>query len=421
MIKPVEFQTGIDSVVVRLHQTPRQVFKSFVDCNMSTVWIGDRFRIFPGKYGEDPVWGDARELKIGEAGSVKEAFALQQDEFASPSLPRVAKNTEAGLHGSVWFESMYQDLKDSSGKTLYALYHNENYPSTLLYDAKTGEGLSNDNWPPGLLGDSSIQAVPRIGIMKSTNGGDSWEDRGILLQDRNERMIRLPINKNYCFPGGVGDPSAISSGEYLYIFFGEYAYPGNWSTESWTAEMEASGQCVSVARILISDLDNPNQKAKRWDGQSFSAAWDGKGEPIKSLQIPRSEGGGAVSQGSEKYYWGPSVSWNDEIDCWVMLLGRVDGPFWVGDSLFLSLNPHKDLGEGDNSQQWSAPIRIVCRPKHTLWYPSLQPDDSMESLTKRRTCLNPGRLSYLWYKDMYKDEHLYLSEYLVEFIRKESS
>ena len=26
-------------------------FKSFVDCNMAEAWIGDTFRIFPGKYG----------------------------------------------------------------------------------------------------------------------------------------------------------------------------------------------------------------------------------------------------------------------------------------------------------------------------------------------------------------------------------
>ncbi|MEO6636833.1 MAG: hypothetical protein ABIN25_01065, partial [Ginsengibacter sp.] len=38
-------------------------FNSFVDCNMATVWVGDTFRIFPGKYGEDPLWGDAHELK----------------------------------------------------------------------------------------------------------------------------------------------------------------------------------------------------------------------------------------------------------------------------------------------------------------------------------------------------------------------
>jgi hypothetical protein len=30
-------------------------FNSFVDCNMAEAWVGDTFRIFPGKYGEDPV------------------------------------------------------------------------------------------------------------------------------------------------------------------------------------------------------------------------------------------------------------------------------------------------------------------------------------------------------------------------------
>jgi hypothetical protein len=40
-----------------LIQTERFVFNSFVDCNMAEAWIGDTLRIFPGKYGEDPVWG----------------------------------------------------------------------------------------------------------------------------------------------------------------------------------------------------------------------------------------------------------------------------------------------------------------------------------------------------------------------------
>ena len=34
-------------------------FNNFVDCNMAEVWVGDTLRIFPGKYGEDPVWGAA--------------------------------------------------------------------------------------------------------------------------------------------------------------------------------------------------------------------------------------------------------------------------------------------------------------------------------------------------------------------------
>ena len=39
--------------------TPKFHFNSFVDCNMAEAWIGDTFRIFPGKYGEDPLWGYA--------------------------------------------------------------------------------------------------------------------------------------------------------------------------------------------------------------------------------------------------------------------------------------------------------------------------------------------------------------------------
>lgn len=413
-----EIETGVENIVVRLHQTERQLFGSFIDCNMSTAWVGDRFRIFPGKYGEDPVWGDGNELKFGEGSTVSETFALPPEAFVRPDLPKVVKPEEDGLHGAVWFESIYQSTHDASGRTLYSLYHNENYPSTLLYKPETGEGMSDDNWPPGLLGDSSIQAAPRIGIMKSLDGGDSWKNLGIIFEDGNDRMIRLPINKNYCFPGGVGDPSAIANGEYLYVFFGEYAYPGPFSPETWSSAEEASGQCVSVGRIAIADLDDPEKKAKRWDGKGFNADWNGIGQPIESLQIAAEDGGGGVSQGDELYYWGPSVSWNDEIQCWVMMLGRVDGPFWVGGKLYMSINPNRDLGEADNSQKWSTPVEIVDRPGHTLWYPSLQPDDSEESLAKKRTCLNLGKFSKLWFKDMAGDQHLYLSDYIVEFARR---
>jgi hypothetical protein len=84
----------------------------------------------------------------------------------------------------------------------------------------------------------------------------------------------------------------------------------------------------------------------------------------------------------------------------------------------MSINPNKDLGEGDNSQQWSKPVEILDRPGHTLWYPSLQPDDSEEALTKKRTCLNLGKFSKLWFKDMAGDQHLYLSDFIVEFARR---
>ena len=46
-----------------LVESDKFYFKSFVDCNMAEAWIGDTFRIFAGKYGEDPLWGNAHDLK----------------------------------------------------------------------------------------------------------------------------------------------------------------------------------------------------------------------------------------------------------------------------------------------------------------------------------------------------------------------
>src|SRR4030095_6633985 len=49
-------------------------FNNFVDCNMAEAWVGDTFRIFPGKYGEDPLWGYAHDLKYADGSNADEAF-----------------------------------------------------------------------------------------------------------------------------------------------------------------------------------------------------------------------------------------------------------------------------------------------------------------------------------------------------------
>ena len=46
-----------------ISNTDTLLFNSFVDCNMAEAWIGDTFRIFPGKYGHDTLWGNATDLK----------------------------------------------------------------------------------------------------------------------------------------------------------------------------------------------------------------------------------------------------------------------------------------------------------------------------------------------------------------------
>lgn len=390
-------------------------FNSFVDCNMAETWIGDTFRIFPGKYGEDPVWGYSNELEFADGRNADEAFLRKMEEFTDPKMPPNVPPGQPGLHGAVWFETVYQDSKDASGKTLYAVYHNENYPATLPYDSATGKGYKNYLWPEGLTGPTSPAAVCRIGIMKSTDGGHSWENKGLFLEDLQPRLILKPHNTSKTFAGGVGDPSAVASGEYLYLFYGEYGFPGVYDSASYDASKEWKGQCISIARIKLSDLDNPEGKAKRWDGKGFNAPYNGVGAPVTSLQIPLTEGGGAASSPGGGFRWGPSVSWNTYLEQWVMLMGHVTGSSWKGSKIYISFNPNKDLGKDDHSQQWSQPQLLLDKPGHTIWYPSLQPLNNAEDIKNKNTCLRLGQQARLFFKDMYKDSSVYVSEYLVKF------
>lgn len=388
-------------------------FNNFVDCNMAEAWIGDTFRIFPGKYGEDPLWGYATDLKFSDGKNADEAFSNPATAFTAPKMPLNAPLGTPGLHGAVWFETVYQDKRDDSGRTLYAIYHNENYPATLPYDSTTGEGYIFKDWPRGLTGPSSPAAVCRIGVMKSVDGGRSWDNRGLFIEDKQARMILKPHNTSNTFAGGVGDPSAVAHGDYLYLFYGEYGYPGIYEPGQYDPEKEWSGQCISVARIKISDLDDPLGKAKRWGGEDFDVPWDSIGKPVSSLQIPRSAGGGPASSPTGGFHWGPSVSWNTYLNCWVMLMGKVTGPSWLGSSLYISFNPHQDLGAGDNSQAWTTPQLLVDKPGHTMWYPSLQPMNTPEDIADKHTCLRLGKKARLFYK--YSDLGKYVSEYVIEF------
>ncbi|CAN5398011.1 hypothetical protein BH10BAC3_BH10BAC3_21410 [soil metagenome] len=398
-----------------LNASEKFLFNSWVDCNMASVWVGDTFRIFPGKYGEDPLWGEAHELKFASGSSVNEVFSRRADEFKQPQMPLNAKPGTTGLHGAVWFETLYKDLTDKTERTLYALYHNENYPSTLPYNKESGEGYIDENWPQGLKGAETKTAVCRIGIMKSVDGGYSWSNRGIIMEDLQPKLILKPHNTGINFAGGVGDPSAIANGDYLYVFFGEYSYPKNYDSLRYDIAVEWSGQCISMARIKLSDLDNPTGKLKRWDGKGFNAAYNAPGVPVKSIQIPLAAGGGPASSPTAKYYWGPSVSWNNYLQCWVMLMAKAEGPSWKGSSIYISYNTNVNLTEGDHSQQWSTPKLLLDKPEHTIWYPSIQPANTAADKNNKYTSLNLGQKARLFFKDIQGDKSPYISEYNIEF------
>ncbi|MBC8111720.1 MAG: hypothetical protein H7Y04_11725 [Verrucomicrobia bacterium] len=393
-------------------------FNNFVDCNMAEAWIGDTFRIFPGKYGEDPLWGDSRELKFADGKNAVEAFGSKAEAFTEPKMPKNVPIGKQGLHGAVWFETVYQSPEDKSGKTLFAIYHNENYPSTLPYDSTNGKGYKNEKWPQGLKGPTSPAAVCRIGIMKSVDGGRSWENKGIFLEDHQPRLILKPYNTSNTFAGGVGDPSAVASGEYLYLFYGEYGYPGVYEEKSYNPEKEWRGQCVSIARIALKDLNNPEGKARRWDGKGFNIPHNGVGVAMASLQIPIKEGGGPASSPTGGFYWGPSVSWNTHLNCWVMLMGKVTGPSWAGSTIHISFNKNQDLGEALNSQAWTKPQLLLDKPGFFLWYPSLQPTNTPDDIDNKHTCLRLGKKARLFVKNIKPEKSEYMSEYEIEFSSK---
>jgi hypothetical protein len=250
--------------------------------------------------------------------------------------------------------------------------------------------------------------------MKSINGGYSWENKGIILEDNQDRMILKPYNNSVTFAGGVGDPSAVASGGYLYIFYGEYGYPGKYDSVQYNPIEEHAGQCISMARIKLTDLDNPIGKAKRWDGKNYAAFYDGIGKPIQSLQIPIVEGGGPTSKVNSKYYWGPSVSWNNYLKAWVMLMAKSEGASWKGSSIYISFNKNEILDE-QSSQQWSKPHLILTKPGSTLWYPALQPIGDAKASINKLTTFNVGEKARLFYKDQTKDTAVYVSEFEIRF------
>ena len=98
-------------------------------------------------------------------------------------------------------------------------------------------------------------------------------------------------------------------------------------------------------------------------------------------------------------------------------MAMAEGPSWKGGSIFISFNTNADLGEGNNSQQWSTPKLLLNKPGHTVWYPSLQPINNAEDKAKKFTSVNLGQKARLFFKDQFDGKSPYVSEYLVEFKR----
>ncbi len=131
-----------------------------------------------------------------------------------------------------------------------------------------------------------------------------------------------PARKSSWFPGGVGDPSAVSDGTYLYIFYSEESYPTKFDPATYRPELEAASQGISTARIRIADLLSDDivriqQSLKRWDGARgyVGKAIDTASDPrIENIPIPGFKEGlqyGPMSQVNGRLCYAPSISYNE--------------------------------------------------------------------------------------------------------------
>ena len=154
-----------------------------------------------------------------------------------------------------------------------------------------------------------------------------------------------------------------------------------------------------------------------WDGRSFSAAFDGEGYPVSSNRIPLTEGGSTASSPWSKYFWGPSLSWNNYLKCWVMLMAKAEGSSCKGNNIYISYNKHADLSQGTNSQDWSKPKMLLKKAGHTIWYPSFQPRNNYIDRAEQYSSLNLGKRARLFFKDNTPASSEFTSEYIVEFRR----
>jgi hypothetical protein len=249
---------------------------------------------------------------------------------AQPSLARGSSQFELGNPQKLsderitnrpwWIEAVWQD----EAGTVFAWYHHE--------------------WP-GYCQDSNL-TKPEIGALISLDGGETFDDLGIILRAPD------PINcaaENGFFGGGHGDFSVIPGrGDgYLYFLFGNYGG-------------DESEQGVSIARMAISDRFAPVGTVwKYYNGNWLEPGLDGLVTP--AMPVTR----GWQFEDTDAF-WGPAVHWNTELESYVMLLNRACcGAGWPQEGIYVSFNP--DIADPAG---WSPPAKVNLRGS-IGWYPQV--------------------------------------------------
>ena len=297
-----------------------------IDSSNPTVW--------------DTVDGVTRLFVITSWGGVPVRSSGATLESLQPGQP-VGFSTHPG-HG-VWMESIVKD----AGGTWYGYFHHER--------------------PADLCGRSDRQ-LPRIGALRSSDQGRTWDDLGIVI-DAPPGTEACDSNNRFVL-GGVGDVSVMldAGSQDLYLFFSQYS-------------RAATGQGVGVARLAWADRDAPAGKVTVWNAGAWlpasgaDAAWTyPAGTPLVKAARPFHD-----RSGTNDVFWGASVHWNTYLEQYVMLLNRAKDDQFGQDGIYVSFSPTLV-----DPLRWSAPAKIL---NGGTWYPQvvgLEPGIGTDRLAGRR-------------------------------------
>jgi len=236
-------------------------------------------------------------------------------------------------HG-IWIESIIQD----EGGTWYGYYHHES--------------------PADACGRAD-RFIPRIGAIRSTDRGASWEHLGVILEAPPDSAACSSTNRYVL--GGVGDVSVAldRSRTDLFLFFTQYV-------------KSPSDQGVAVARLAWADRDAPVGHVTVWrdgawlpprplspstgdepDGSTYPA-----GTPLVAATKPWHDGNGAAD-----VFWGPSVHWNRYLERYVMLMNRAANDHFNSEGIYVAY-----AASLDDPRAWSRPRKIM---DGGAWYPQV--------------------------------------------------
>jgi hypothetical protein len=236
--------------------------------------------------------------------------------------------------GQKWIESVY---RDPAGGPLFGFYHLEPF----------GAGGTCEGWPPP----QNELRSPEIGVARSTDGGMTWQDEGILL--------RAPPGSDRCdsevISGGRGDFAAVDGRDgYLYLFFTNYQMD-----VVDPSDRTATGrQGVAVARLPVAGLRDGGAigKVELWDGRWAPAGPRGDG-PVTPLFPARRNWFFRETEG----LWGPQPFYSARLGGFVLVLNLARGgrgtpmlhPAYSQEGVYVSFNRRPADPRG-----WSAPTRL---------------------------------------------------------------